>query len=382
MELDSLLRSTISNFWFYIPAWLLMISVIVAVHEYGHFIVARWCGVTIKTFSVGFGQELIGFTDRLGTRWKLSAIPLGGYVMYADDQDATSFTAKPADGERDPGSYHGKPVWQRIAIAAAGPIANFILAILVFALMFVFLGERIGPVRVNDFKDPFVAQKAGMQIGDKIVGIDGETINDVSELQQIVATNPGRALQFSIERNGQPMIIPVMPALFEDIDLLGYKSSAGRIGIELKINEGETTVRYLGLGEALVLGAKKTQFIVGASVRGLWDLLRGRQPLTQLAGPTKMVEVAGKVASLGILEFIQLVAVISVGIGFFNLLPVPPLDGGHILFYLLEAVRGKPVPEQAQEFAFRVGLTLVLMLVLLTTTVHMMQLWSAAKVFG
>jgi regulator of sigma E protease len=388
MDLGSLFQSALSNFWFYIPAWLIMISVIVAVHEYGHFIVARWCGVDVKIFSVGFGRELIGFTDKLGTRWQISAIPLGGYVMYADDADPTSFTANKepgADGkpaELPPGAYHGRPVWQRAAIAVAGPMANFILATLIFAALFTIYGERTAPVRIAGFAEPFAGEKAGLKIGDRIVAIDGEIIDEASEMQQIVATSSGRVLGFAVERSGTMLDIAVTPAVFEDTDLLGYRSQLGRIGVQLKSLETEMTTRYHGPLGALWLGAKKTQFIIGASARGIWDLIRGRIAVTSLAGPTKMVEVAGKVASLGIPEFIQLIAIISVGIGFFNLLPIPPLDGGHLLFYGIEAIRGRPIPERTQEFAFRVGLTLVLMLVLVTTTVHLWQLVGRTGLFG
>ncbi len=382
MDLGSLLRSAVSDFWFYIPAWLIMISVIVAVHEYGHFIVARWCGVAVKTFSVGFGRELIGFTDKLGTRWQISAIPLGGYVMYVDDADPSSFTANKKDGELPVGSYHGRPVWQRAAIAVAGPVANFLLAIAVFAILFMAYGERTAPVRITGFAEPFVGQKAGLMIGDKVLSIDGEPIEEAGEMQQIVATSSGRSLAIAVERSGQTVIVPVTPAVFEDTDLLGYRSQLGRVGVSLQSNQDEASVIYHGPLTALWLGAKKTQFIIGASARGMWDLVRGRMAISSLAGPTKMVEVAGKVASLGILEFIQLIAIISVGIGFFNLLPIPPLDGGHLLFYAWEAIRGKPVPEQAQEFAFRIGLSLVLMLVVVTTSVHGWQLLNRLGLFG
>jgi regulator of sigma E protease len=383
MDLGALIQSGLANFWFYLPAWLIMISVIVAVHEYGHFIVARWCGVAVKAFSIGFGRELVGYTDKHGTRWRLSAIPLGGYVMYVDDADASSFTAdKSETGELPLGSYHGRPVWQRAAIAVAGPVANFILAILVFAVLFSIYGERVAPVRIDEFTEPYLAQKAGLQIGDTIVSIDGELIEDPSEMAQIVNTNAGRLLSIVVQRAGQPITIQVTPAVVEDIDLLGYRSQIGRIGTKLKSIESETTTRYLGPIAALGLGIKKTQFIIGASARGMWDLIRGRTAISSLAGPTKMVEVAGKVASLGFLEFIQLIAVISVGIGFFNLLPIPPLDGGHLLFYAWEAVRGKPVPVAAQEFAFRVGLSLVLMLVLVTTSIHGWQILGRLGLLG
>jgi regulator of sigma E protease len=383
MDLQSIIVAVAQNLWISIPAFLFIISVIIVVHEFGHFIAARLCGVTVSVFSLGFGRELAAYTDRNGTRWRLALIPLGGYVKFVDDDNAASVptTSETAEREHDlappetrAGFYHSKPVWQRAIIAAAGPVANFLLAIVVFALVDMTFGERLSPVRIDTVIPGGAAEKAGLKAGDIVLAVDGTPLDSFGKLKLIVSSSPDRQLTLTIDREGQRQDFKVTPILGEDDDLLGGKVQIGLIGIKQNQKESDYTIKRYGPVEALIRGSQQVELLLAASVRGLWDLLIMRQSVSQLAGPTKLFEAAGKVAALGFEPLMQLLATVSVAIGFANLLPIPILDGGHLLFYAVEAVRGKPMSQRTQEMAFRVGFAVVLMLLVFTTVNHFQQL--------
>jgi regulator of sigma E protease len=385
MDLQSIIVAIAQNLWISIPAFLFIISVIIVVHEFGHFIAARLCGVTVSVFSLGFGRELAAYTDRNGTRWRIALIPLGGYVKFVDDENAASVptTSETVEREHDlappevrAGFYHSKPVWQRAIIAAAGPVANFLLAIVVFALVDMTFGERLSPVRIDTVIPGGAAEKAGLKAGDIVLAVDGTPLDSFGKLKLIVSSSPDRQLTLTIDRGGQHQDFKVTPALGEDDDLLGGKVQIGLIGIKQNQKESDFTIKRYGLVEALIRGSQQVELLLAASVRGLWDLLIMRQSVSQLAGPTKLFEAAGKVAALGFEPLMSLLATVSVAIGFANLLPIPILDGGHLVFYAVEAVRGKPMSQRTQEMAFRVGFAVVLMLLVFTTVNHVQQLWG------
>ena len=375
MDLFGIVGAAWTNLWYYVPAFLFIITIIIAVHEYGHFAVARWCGVGISTFSIGFGKEIAGFTDKHGTRWRLALMPLGGYVKFIDDDNPTSVPtqAQGQAGAVDPRSYHGKPVWQRAAIAVAGPIANFILAIVVFGVTYGLVGEQIIPPRVDGVEAGSVAEKAGFQKGDVVKSIDGGAIDNFRIMQLIVASSCGRTIQFQVDRGGQLVDLVAAPNQVETPDEMGGTLRYGRLGIIHNGNEQEVVQKVYGPIGAVLRGTQQTQYVISASLRGIWDILRGCQKLDQLAGPTKLVEVSGRVASYGFDQLLQFLAVVSVGIGLFNLFPIPMLDGGHLAMYAIEAVRGRPLSERTQEMAFRVGFSLVLMLLILTIGNHLRE---------
>ena len=452
----------LGNLAFYVMAFLLVLTPVVVIHELGHFLVARWCGVKVKDFSIGFGREIFGFNDKHGTRWRFAWIPLGGYVKFLDDENGASMPSRESLARMTPaereGAFQTKPLAARAAIVAAGPIANFLLAIAIFTLMFAFIGERVtvprvgaldpaGPaakagfemndlvvsidgertrsyadmerlitlnagralvfevdrggslVKLNatpvwaDTTDPVggklkrvtigvegpamppkvgalipggPAAGAGFQSGDTIVSIDGKPVKSFTDLQKIVGVSAGRGLAFQVDREGTLLQIKATPGEREATDRAGNKIKQGMLGIK-GTPEGEFR-RYApveALGEAIY----RTYAIIADNVAALFQIVTQRMPADQLRGPLGIAEMSGQVATWGPGALISFVALISVAIGFFNLLPVPVLDGGHLLFYAIEAIRREPVSERAQEISFRIGLALVLLLFVFVTVI-------------
>lgn len=351
-------------------AFLFVLSVVVFFHELGHFLVARWCGVSVKTFSIGFGREIWGFDDRYGTRWRLAWIPLGGYVKFMDDDSAASTPSADAlrnmTEEEKSGSFHNKPVWQRAAVVAAGPIANFVLAIAIFGVIFSIYGITTLEPRIGTVVAGSPAEKGGFKPGDLVVRIQGEPINDFADLQRIVSTNPEQDLEFVVERGGKELALVVRPRLTEHQDAISGKVKSPIIGIT-SAPGAERLHRKVGVFEALTLGVDRTVNIVTGTLGYVVDVFRGRQSADQLGGPIRIADVSGQVAKFGIQPLLQLVAVISVSVGLINLFPIPLLDGGHLLFYAIEAVRRRPLSERTQEIGFRIGLAIVLMLMVFAT---------------
>jgi regulator of sigma E protease len=355
----------------YLIPFLFVLTTVVFVHELGHFLVARWCGVRVKAFSIGFGPELLGFDDRHGTRWKLSAIPLGGYVRFFGDEDAASTPDRTAldaltEEERST-TFFGKSVWQRAAIVAAGPIANFILAIAIFAAIFTLYGREVTTARVDQVVAGSVAEKAGFRPGDLIRTIDGSRIETFNDLQRIVSTSADRPLTIVVERDGAPVTLEATPERREVTDRFGNIHRIGQLGLSRDTSGGNVTVERYSLPEAIVMGAEETWMVVDRTFAYIGGLFAGRESTDELGGPIRVAQVSGQVATLGFVALVNLAAVLSVSIGLLNLFPVPMLDGGHLLFYLVEAVRGRPLSPKVQDFGFRIGLAAIVMLMLFTT---------------
>ncbi|MGB7285588.1 MAG: RIP metalloprotease RseP [Salaquimonas sp.] len=368
--MDALPVPSISFFGYILP-FLGVLTVVVFFHELGHFMVARWNKVKVDAFSVGFGPELLGFNDRQGTRWKLCAIPLGGYVKFYGDADGASTpdferAAEMTEEERE-GSFLHKRVGQRAAVVAAGPIANFILAIVIFSLSFVFIGRFVSDPIVSDVVENSAAQAAGFQKGDLVLEIDGKPIEAFSDIARIVAPNPERELLVTIKRNGATQQLAVIPARQEREDRFGNKNDVGIIGIMNSPSQTDGRVVKSGPVEAVGQAVGETWFIISSTIYYVKDIIIGHQSADQLGGPIRIAKVSGEVATLGWGALINLAAILSVSIGLLNLFPIPMLDGGHLVFYALEAVRGKPVGERAQEIGFRIGMTMVLMLMVFAT---------------
>ena len=368
MDVLNLLHLPFSTGLFYALPFLVALTIIVFIHELGHFLVARWCGVDVEAFSIGFGKEIFGWHDKHGTRWKVSWIPLGGYVKFRGDANAASMPDAEAlqKAKGDPGNFHGKPVWQRAAVVAAGPVANFILAIFIFAAAFMVVGAPVMEPRVDEVLPGSAAEQAGLQKGDLVVSVDGNAIKDFSELQQSVMLRAEEPLVIGIDRNGEKLSFTVTPQLKEEPDGFGGKLRIGLLGVK---HNPEGGVRYerMGPSEAVEAGVKRTWMIVESTFRYLGKMLTGREGTDQLGGPIAMAKAAGDAASMGIAQFINVIAFLSVSIGLINLFPIPMLDGGHLVYYAIEAVRGKPLGEHAQEWGFRIGFSLVIMLMLLGT---------------
>jgi regulator of sigma E protease len=351
--------------------FLFVLTVVVFIHELGHFLVARWCGVKVKAFSIGFGREIYGFYDRHGTRWRLAWIPLGGYVKFLDDENSASVPSKAAlermSADEQAGAFQTKSLAARSAIVAAGPIANFILAIVIFAVTFTFVGIQVTAPRVDELVPEGVAASAGFKPGDVIVSIDGQPIETFADMQRIVSGSADRQLSFEVNRGGALLTLKVTPARREISDRFGNKMRVGVIGIRRSPAQTEWEYKRYGPIEAMGLGVRETVFIVSRTLSYLNDVIMGRESADQLGGPIRIAEVSGQVASVGFVPLLNLTAVLSVSIGLINLFPIPLLDGGHLLFYLIEAVRRKPLSERTQEIGFRIGLALVLMLMMFAT---------------
>lgn len=359
------------SFFGYILPFLLVLTIVVFFHELGHFMVARWNKVKVDAFSVGFGPELLGFNDKHGTRWKLCAIPLGGYVKFHGDADGASTpdferAAAMSEAEKE-GSFLHKRVGQRAAVVAAGPIANFILAIVIFSLSFTFLGRFVSDPIVSDVVEDSAAEEAGFQKGDLVVTIDGKQITAFSDIARIVAPNPEREMVVVIKRNGEEQTLKVTPRRQEREDRFGNKNDVGIIGIMNSPSQTDGRIVKSGPVEAVGQAVGETWFIISSTLYYLKDIVIGHQSADQLGGPIRIAKVSGEVATLGWEALIHLAAVLSVSIGLLNLFPIPMLDGGHLVFYAIEAIRGKPLGERAQEMGFRIGLSLILMLMIFAT---------------
>jgi regulator of sigma E protease len=349
--------------------FLFVLTVVVFFHELGHFLVARWCGVAVKTFSIGFGPEIFGFNDRHGTRWRLSWIPLGGYVKFIDDENAASAGQRPLEGmtaEERKHSFQGKSLGARAAIVAAGPIANFLLAIVIFTAISTFFGEQTTAAKVDVVAPGSVAERAGFQPGDRVLSIDGKAIDSFGEMQRIVSMSPDVTLNFVVDRGGEKVEIKAAPEL-KEVKSLGGTVRIGQLGIQRNATAAEWTMKRHDPLTALTMAVQQCYMIVKTSIDYLVKVVAGRESADQLGGPIRIAQISGQVASLGLLPLLNLVAVISVSIGFINLFPIPMLDGGHLLFYGIEAIRGKPLSESTQEIGFRIGLAFVLMLMIFAT---------------
>ncbi|HXD46919.1 MAG TPA: RIP metalloprotease RseP [Pseudolabrys sp.] len=355
----------------YIVPFLFVLTIVVFFHELGHFLIARWCGVKVQAFSIGFGPEIVGFNDRYGTRWKLSAIPLGGFVKFFGDENAASVPDRDAAAlmteEEKKVSFVFKPVGSRAAVVAAGPIANFILAIAIFAIIFATAGRQTTSARVDTVQPNSAAQAAGFKPGDLVTAINGEAIDSFADMQRIVSVSAGEALKIVVDRGGAPVTLTATPQLREIKDNFGNAHRLGVLGISRSMQPGDIKTRRYGPLQAVAEGAKETWFIVDRTLSYIGGVFSGREAADQLGGPIRIAQVSGEVATVGFVALMHLTAVLSVSIGLLNLFPIPLLDGGHLLFYGIEAARGRPLSERSQEIGFRIGLAIVVMLMIFAT---------------
>ncbi len=369
----------------YVIPFLFVLTIVVFFHELGHFLVARLCGVKILTFSIGFGPELFGFNDRHGTRWKISAIPLGGYVKFFGDENAASVPdqeglANMTEAERQVSFVHQK-VGARAAIVVAGPLANFVLAIAIFAGLFMLFGKQNTTARVDAIQPDSAAAVAGFQPGDLVLSIDGRKIDSFADMQRIVSTSAGETLTIVVERGGAEITLKATPALKEVKDSFGNAHRIGVLGISRSLAPDDIKFQPVDPVTAIGLGFKETWFVIERTLSYIGGVFVGREAADQLGGPIRIAQVSGQVATAGLPPLMHLAAVLSVSIGLLNLFPVPLLDGGHLLFYGIEWMRGRPLSERAQELGFRVGLAIVVMLMIFATfndIVHIAAQWTAS----
>lgn len=347
-----------------------VLSLVIFFHEFGHFIVGRLCGVKVDAFSLGFGPELLHFTDRSGTRWRLGLLPLGGYVKFHGDangasmSDAESLAAMPAS-ERAV-TFFTQKVWKRAAIVVAGPLANFILAVVIFTGIYYVHGRGILVPQIEKVTVGSAAAAAGFAPDDMIVSIDGTKIQSFQDMQRIVQASSDKPLAFVVDRHGKETTLVATPRRREVKTPLGT-TRTGVLGIEANTSAANWHVQHYSMLDSTQLAVDETWFIVQQTGTYVGGLFTGRESTDQLSGPIRIAEVSGQMAKIGFAALLNLAAVLSISIGMLNLVPIPLLDGGHLLYYAVEAVQGKALNEKIQQFGFKIGLTLVAGLMLLAT---------------
>ncbi|HEX2137737.1 MAG TPA: RIP metalloprotease RseP [Microvirga sp.] len=354
-----------------VVSFLVVLTVVVFVHEFGHFWVGRLCGVGVQAFSIGFGRELVGWTDRHGTRWKISAIPLGGYVKFVGDANAASMPDRDALGhltqEQRELSFPHKSVAKRAAIVAAGPIANFLLAIAILTGLAYFNGRYVLEPRVHVVQPGSAAERAGLRPQDLVLSINGRTVESFLDVQRMVSGNAGETLTIVVDRGGRTETLQAVPDLVVDATPFG-KQRIGRLGVQPSLDRNAVKLVHYSPWGALKAGVFDTWYVIERTIDVVGKLITGRESADQLSGPLGIAWVSGEVASQnGAGGLISLVALISISIGLINLFPIPILDGGHLLFYAVEAVRGRPLSERAQEIGYRIGFAVVVMLMIFST---------------
>jgi len=339
-------------------AFLVVLGVLVFVHEFGHYAAARWRGVHVEVFSIGFGPAITSWRDRVGTVWKLAWLPLGGYVKLHGQERAEDVSDE-VKARWMPGKvFHEKNVGSRAIVVAAGPIANFILAIVLFAGLFATAGRPvIMPVAGGVLPDS-AAARAGLHVNDRILTISGQPINSFGDIQSIISAHPAEKLTLTIKRGDQTLTVPVVTD--------SRTSGDTKVGM-LGIAGGEIEYQHVSLPAALIGGVTQTWDITRDTIVGVWQMITGKRGTEDLGGPLRIAQLSGAVAEQGPLYLIQFIALLSVNLGLLNLFPIPVLDGGHLLFYLAEALRGRPVPPRVQEYGFRAGLALLVGLFILAT---------------
>lgn len=345
---------------------LVVLGVLIFVHELGHYLAARWRGVHVDTFSIGFGQAIATWTDRVGTVWKLGWIPLGGYVKLHGQERPEDVTTEERARWIPGKTFHEKSVLSRAIVVAAGPVANFLLAAVLFAALFAVTGRPIAVPVIGDVLPASAAERAGLLAGDRIDAIDGTPTKSFADIQRIVSARPAEPLRVQIHRGAQDETLTVLTD--------SHDQGGRRIGV-LGIRGGKTAYEPLSFPQAIAGGVAQTWDVTSQTLQGVWQMITGQRGTDDLGGPLRIAQLSGQVAELGVASLVSLIAVLSVNLGLVNLFPIPILDGGHLLFYLAEAVRGRPIPPRAQEYGFRAGLALLAALFVFAT-------WNDLSHFG
>ncbi len=354
----------------YPVAFLVVLTVVVFVHELGHFMVARWCGVSIDAFSIGFGKELFGRTDKRGTRWKVSLFPFGGYVKFAGDLGPASipdreklqeFAAAARDQGHEPDDLlHFKPLWQRAAVVSAGPIANFILGIVIFSAIYMIRTEVYMDPVIGRVVEESVAEEAGFEVGDRILTISGRSIESFQELAMLISMSAETDIEIVVQRGVEEVVLNLAPRRVEIEDEFGNRQKIGQIGVSPRAAEEDIHRVRHGPVSAIAKGTAQTGIIIERTFVYLGRVITGKEDARQLGGPIRIAKYSGQMAQVSVLAVIGMIAVLSVSVGLINLFPIPLMDGGHLLYYAFEAVLGHPLSERTQEVGFRIGLLIVL----------------------
>ena len=362
------------TFLYTVGMFAVVIGVLVTVHELGHYLAGRMFGIRAETFSVGFGRELVGWTDKRGTRWKLSLLPLGGYVKFVGDMNASSQPSPDVENlpaNQRQGIFAFAPLWQRAIIVAGGPVINFLFAIAVFASFFTLYGHPYTPANVDFIADGSPANAAGFKVGDKILTLDGQEIGRFEDLVRIISTNPGHEVSAVVDRGGRAVALAVTPTILVEKDRFGNVYTRGQLGI----GSARQIVERIGPFRSIGVAVEETISLTRTMADTLIQVITGRRSVKELGGPLKIAQFSGQQASMGVLNLVQFMALISINLGFINLLPVPMLDGGHLFLYAVEGIRRRPLNPKVQEWAFMSGFAALVSLMLFLT-------WNDLASFG
>lgn len=371
--------------WDYVIPFLVVLTVLVFVHEMGHYLAARKCGIRVEVFSIGFGRELFGWTDKMGTRWKLSAVPFGGYVkMFGEMQ--TYKDAAPDGGKADldpaaggggiatgaPDAFDSKSLGQRAFVVFAGPLANFLFAIAILSGVFMTVGQSFTPSDIGTVVPKSAAERAGFQPGDVITGIDGTRVERFEQVIRRVQLHPGETLIFQVMRGDREVSLVAVPDVLDRKDRFGNRQRIGRLGIS-RTGADRMLIQHDPF-TAIWRATAETYVLTGSIFSALGQIISGRRSTKELGGPIRIAEMSGNVWQAGLISVLMFATILSINLGLINLFPVPMLDGGHLLFYAIEALRGRPLGVRAQEYGLRVGIAMVLALMVFATWNDLVQL--------
>ncbi len=352
--------------------FIVLILVVVFIHEYGHYYFAKKYGVKVTDFSIGFGKELFGWNDKLGTRWKICWIPLGGYVKFFGDRnvfsqsDQEEIIKKYSEEERKK-LFILKPLYQRSLIVAAGPMANFILAVVIFLFIYMFVGKDFTPAVINEVQKDSPAEVAGLMKNDVILEIDGTEVKSILDVSKLITMSTSDFIDFKVSRYDQDILLKVKPNIVETEDNLGNKINKRMIGIMVGPYNNKVNHVKLGPAKALYYSLNEVYFVTISSLKYLGSILTGSGDSSQLGGPIRIAKITGQVAQFGIVPFLSIMAYISISLGLINLFPIPLLDGGHLMFYGFEKILGRPLSQKTQEGFFRIGMFLLLFIMFFAT---------------
>ncbi len=356
----------------YLIPFLILITVVVFIHEYGHYYFAKKFGVGVTDFSIGFGREIFGWNDKSGTRWKICWIPLGGYVKFFGDRNVFSQSEQEElinkyNTEEQKKLFILKPLYQRSIIVAAGPLANFVLAIIIFAIINMFVGKDLTPAVIAEVQEDSPAFVAGLKKSDKIISIDNKKVQSILEVSTFINLSTSERIEFVVLRNDQEISLLVKPNLVKGKDSLGNIVNKKMIGIRLSSFNNEYQRQPLGPSKAIFYSIKEVWFVTSSSLNYLGKMITGSADSSQLGGPIRIAKITGQIAEYGIIPFFSIMAYISISLGLINLFPIPMLDGGHLMFYFFEKIFGRPLSQKTQEGFFRIGLFLLFSLMLFVT---------------
>jgi len=358
----------------YFLAFALLITVVVFIHELGHYSVGRWCGIGVETFSIGMGKQIWGKKDKYGTLWRVAILPIGGYVKFYGDEDPSGKKSEVSENIKDHMNFHNKSVWKKIATTAAGPLFNFILAIFIFSIIFFFRGESLVQPYVGQIVDESPAYNSGLEAGDEIIYADTKEILYFNDLRDYVLENPENEIELTVIRDGVEKKIFLTPEVISSKDRFGNDYSSARIGVIGSQNPEHIELKKYGLITSIYRGTYETYNLSAKILSYLGKLIAGRESIDQMGGPIKIIQISGEISNYGIIPLLALIAAISVNLGIINLLPIPVLDGGHLLYYSLEVVRGKPLSQKTQEIGMQIGMSLLIALMIFVTFLDISRL--------